>query len=278
MKGCEEMKKLVSPVRGAARLYDIASLPLLDKNSEIRYEGSISKCGDNADWDWGLYKDSNGEWVLMEADGPGCIFNFTQHRYPTSETPEFRFYFDGSDIPQFSITPAEFGTKPPFLKPLADKFIGPDDNGRGPIWVVRSFVPMEFCSHCKVTSTVKLEGSDKALGQGGWGHMKPYTLYFSAKTDIPCTSFGAFKGDRTIANMRVITGNNCGFYMSFSEAQPQTVTIKVAVSPLSVGKAREHLLNSDHIDFQQALDQNRSVWLKYLDRIKIENMQDSRVA
>ena len=106
--------------------------------------------------------------------------------------------------------------------------------------------------------------------QGGWGHMKPYTLYFSAKTDIPCTSFGAFKGDRTIANMRVITGNNCGFYMSFSEAQPQTVTIKVAVSPLSVGKAREHLLNSDHIDFQQALDQNRSVWLKYLDRIKIE--------
>lgn len=179
MKGCEEMKKLVSPVRGAARLYDIASLPLLDKNSEIRYEGSISKCGDNADWDWGLYKDSNGEWVLMEADGPGCIFNFTQHRYPTSETPEFRFYFDGSDIPQFSITPAEFGTKPPFLKPLADKFIGPDDNGRGPIWVVRSFVPMEFCSHCKVTSTVKLEGSDKALGQGGWGHIT-YQLYDSA--------------------------------------------------------------------------------------------------
>lgn len=180
MKGCEKMRKLAVPSRGAARLYDIASLPLLDKNSEIRYEGSISKSGDNADWDWGLYKDENGEWVLMEADGPGCIFNFTQHRYPTSEIPEFRFYFDGSDTPQFKITPSEFGLKSPFLKPLADKFIGPDDNGRGPIWVVRSFVPMEFRSHCKVTSSIKLEGSDKALGQGGWGHIT-YQLYNSAE-------------------------------------------------------------------------------------------------
>lgn len=173
------MKKIAAPARGAERLYNIAALPVIDKSSEIRYEGSISKCGDNADWDWGLYEDSNGEWVLMEADGPGCIFNFTQHRYPTSEVPEFRFYFDGSDTPQFRITPAEFGTKPPFMKPLADKFVGPDDNGRGPIWVVRSFVPMEFLAHCKVTSTVKLEGADKALGQGGWGHIT-YQLYDSA--------------------------------------------------------------------------------------------------
>ena len=171
------MKK-EKPARGYARIFDIASLPLIDNTAEIRFEGSISKTGDNADWDWGMYTDENGEWVLMEADGPGCIYNFTQHRYPTSEVPVFRFYFDKSETPQFEIIPEEFGKKPPFIKPFADKFVGPEDNGRGPIWVVRSFVPMEFRSHCKVTSSIKLEGAEKDKGQGGWGHIT-YHLYDS---------------------------------------------------------------------------------------------------
>ncbi len=185
------MGNCIKAARGIKRLTDISSLPVLDNNSFIKYEGSISKCGDNADWDWGMYTDENGEWVLMEVDGPGCIYNFTQHRYPTSAVPTFRFYFDNSATPQFEIKPSEFGVKYPFIKPLADKFVGPDDNGRGPIWVVRSFVPMEFTTHCKVTSDIKLEGADKALGQGGWGHIT-YHMYdspeglstFSDKLDI----------------------------------------------------------------------------------------------
>ena len=168
------------PARGKERLACWDLLPLTDTFSDIRYEGSISKCGDNADWDWGLYQDENGEWVLLEASGPGCIFNFTQHRYPTSKVPVFRFYFDHSPIPQFEITPEEFGKKAPFLSPLADIFIGPEDEGRGPIWVVRSFVPMEFTAHCKVTSSIRLEGADKAKGEGGWGHIT-YQLYDSAE-------------------------------------------------------------------------------------------------
>lgn len=170
----------VKRARGLVRLTEITSLPIIDIGSEIKYEGSISKCGDNADWDWGMYEDENGEWVLMEADGPGCVFNFTQHRYPTSEVPVFRFYFDNSTKPQFEIIPEQFGKKAPFIKPLADIFVGPEDNGRGPIWVVRSFVPMEFRTHCKVTSSIKLEGADKEKGEGGWGHVM-YHLYDSAE-------------------------------------------------------------------------------------------------
>ncbi|HJD23264.1 MAG TPA: DUF2961 domain-containing protein [Firmicutes bacterium] len=166
--------------RGVARLTGLSALPVLDDSARIGYEGSISKQGDNADWDWGLYTDERGEWVLMEVDGPGCLFNFTQHRYPTSETPVFRFYFDHADEPQFSITPEEFGAKAPFLRPLADQYIGPEENGRGPIRVVRSFVPMEFTTHCKITSSVKLEGAEKAKGQGGWGHVT-YQLYPDAE-------------------------------------------------------------------------------------------------
>lgn len=166
--------------RGAARLIMPEALPLLDKYADIQYEGSIAKCGDNGDFDWGMYTDEKGEWVLMEADGPGCLYNFTQHRYPTSQVPVFRFYFDGAEEPQFTIIPAEFGTKYPFVSPLADKYEGPEDNGVGPIWVVRSFVPMEFRTHCKVTSSLRLEGYEKAAGGGGWGHVL-YHTYESAE-------------------------------------------------------------------------------------------------
>lgn len=227
--------KITKPMRGAKRLLGIAELPLIDNYSEIKYEGSISKLGDNADWDWGLYQDEKGEWVLMEADGAGCIFNFTQHRYPTSEVPTFNFYFDNSNTPQFSITPAEFGTKPPFLKPLADKFVGPEDNGRGPIWVVRSFVPMEFCKHCKVTSTIKLEGADKALLQGGWGHIT-YQLYdnaeglktFNAADDLTELALKyeknlGLKGEETITNEKTNIAPNEKFKIAHISGK-QTIT------------------------------------------------------
>ena len=148
-------------------------LPFLKDGVQVHYEGSIDKRGGNADWDWWLYQDERGEWVLFDVDGPGCIYNFVQHRYPVSPEPTFRFYFDGEAEPRFEITPKEFGRKPPLVEPLAAIFVG-DDNppqGRGPIWVVRSFVPMPFARSCRVTSTVKLQGNDRSLGEGGWGHI-----------------------------------------------------------------------------------------------------------
>ena len=164
-------QELTGPLYGLDRMLYPQSVPLIDRSSTIGYEGSMARIGDNSDWDWELYQDENGEYVLFEVDGPGCIFNFTQHRYPTSEEPTFNFYFDGASEPQFSIKQSEFGTKAPFLSPLSDIYEGPPEGGRGPIWVIRSFVPMMFSEHAKITSTVKLEGNDKALGQGGWGHV-----------------------------------------------------------------------------------------------------------
>lgn len=146
-------------------------LPLLRDGVRVQYEGSIDKQGANADWDWWLYRDGQGEWVLLDVEGPGCIYNFVQHRYPTSEEPEFKFYFDGESDPRFTIRHSEFGMKHPFIRPLADQYIGPEDYGRGPIRVVRSFVPMPFRKACRITSSVKLEGFSKDKGDGGWGHV-----------------------------------------------------------------------------------------------------------
>lgn len=147
------------------------TLPVPKTDCRTHYEGSIDKTGKNADWDWSLYQDAQGEWVLFEHFGPGCIYNFVQHRYPDCPEPEFRFYFDGESSPRFTIRHSQFGEKYPFVEPLASRYIGPIDHGRGPIRVVRSFLPMPFAVSVKITSTVKLEGCDRTKGEGGWGHV-----------------------------------------------------------------------------------------------------------
>lgn len=159
---------------GLANMMRLERLPFLKDHIQVHYEGSIDKQGGNADWDWQLYQEGD-EWVLFDVEGPGCIYNFVQHRYPDSEEPVFRFYFDGSAEPQFEIRPPEFGKKAPFIEPLAAIYQGPHDNGRGPIWVIRGFVPMPFRTSCRVTSSVRLEGFDRALGHGGWGHITYHT-------------------------------------------------------------------------------------------------------
>ncbi len=165
-------------IYGKDALTDLLSLPLRRTGVSVHYEGSIDKQGGNADWDWFMYQDPdrNNEWVIFDVVGAGCIYNFVQHRYPVSEEPTFRFYFDGETEPRFTIRHSEFGEKYPFVEPLASRYIGPIDHGRGPIRVVRSFVPMPFSKSCRITSDVRLEGFDKALGQGGWGHVIYHTF------------------------------------------------------------------------------------------------------
>lgn len=162
------MASTTPPSRGLANLERFDLLPALRDGVQVRYEGSIDKQGFNADWDWWLYREGR-EWVIFDVDGPGCIYNFVQHRYPESEEPTFRFYFDGEETPRFEIKPSEFGTKPPFVRPLADAYLGPEDNGRGPIRVVRSFVPMPYAKSCRITTDLRLKGPNK--GDGGWGHV-----------------------------------------------------------------------------------------------------------
>lgn len=157
-------------------------LPVPKNHCRAHYEGSIDKLGGNADWDWNLYQDHNGEWVLFEHLGPGCIYNFVQHRYPSCEEPTFRFYFDDEELPRFTIRHSEFGEKYPFVEPLASRYIGPYDHGRGPIRVVRSFVPMPFKKSCRITSDICLEGCERTKNQGGWGHVIFHS--YDSDTDI----------------------------------------------------------------------------------------------
>lgn len=183
----------IGVARGARRLTDIAAIPVYDAGASIRYAGSIASGGGNDDWDWGEVQDENGEWILMEDDGPGCIYNFTQHRGETAEVPTFRFYLDGATKPQYEIVPKEFGAKPPFYAPLAGAFLG-TDRWKNPFRIVRSFVPMEYRKSIRVTSTVKLRGRAPA---GGWGHVVWHRYNSADGLD----GFDAGRGAKALADL-----------------------------------------------------------------------------
>ena len=183
----------IACARGARRLTDLAALPVYDAGASIHYAGSISPSGGNDDWNWGEVQDERGEWILMEDDAPGCLYNFTQHRGETVEVPTFRFYFDGATEPQFEIKPKEFGIKPPFLAPLADAFCS-QDHGKRPFRIVRSFLPMEYRRSVKVTSTVKLRGHSPV---GGWGHV----LWHRYTSADGLATFDAARDARPLADL-----------------------------------------------------------------------------
>lgn len=151
-------------------------LPFLRPDVTVGYEGSIDKVGNNADWDWWLYRDeTSGEWVLLDIDGPGCLLNFVIHHSLAHSDPLFRFYFDGADTPAFEIRQSEFGSKAPFLDPLAG-YYAPNPEGMDPrlmemkFRIVRAFVPMAFRKGCRITSSVHLDGNTANQTGGGWGH------------------------------------------------------------------------------------------------------------
>ncbi|MHB1462391.1 MAG: DUF2961 domain-containing protein [Armatimonadota bacterium] len=233
---------------GLDRLSNLEQLPYLQTDTRVHYEGSIDKQGGNADWDWWLYQDAQNEWVLLDVTGPGCLYNFVQHRYPTSPEPTFRFYFDGEKTPRFEIKQSEFGKKPPFVEPLSAIYQGIDDNGRGPIWVIRSFVPMAFRKGCKVTSSVMLEGPDKAKKQGGWGHIM-YHSYpsaegittFTGKEDYSslislCQNLGKdpkpATGNSVVSNTRSIKPGQSGVLFE-KQAEGSISAIKLSITNFS---------------------------------------------
>ncbi len=168
-------------LRGLERLKSPAALPYMDMGAVTGYCGSISRIGDNADWDWCLYQDKKGEYVIFEVDGAGCVYNFTQHRFPTSEEPTFRFYVDNSDTPVLELSQSQF-----WNLSLGGVYDGPESGGAGPIWVVRNFRPMPFTKHFKITSSLELKGGLKKEGEGGWGHVT-YTLYDTPRDITPYT-------------------------------------------------------------------------------------------
>ena len=134
---------------------------------------------------WGRRRAGGRKCHIVNCFGPGGGVVFCEgragsgavdgHRGETVEVPVFRFYFDGEKTPRLTVRPRDFGNIAELPKPLADAFCA--EEHKRPFRIVRSFVPMEYRTGCRITSSIALRGKSP---NGGWGHVM-YHHYDSAE-------------------------------------------------------------------------------------------------
>jgi hypothetical protein len=109
---------------------------------------SHNKKGLNGDENWPLYKDRNGDDVIFDASGPGCV----KSMWGTNFDPDaiLKFYFDGEKKPQYSISYIDFfkGGHPLFPSPLVS-YERRGHWGTKP-FAGNSFVPIPFENSLKI--------------------------------------------------------------------------------------------------------------------------------
>jgi hypothetical protein len=150
----QQVKRKISFTDMLWRIVDLKNLPLIEdgvKCAQFSSYDRASKSPDEPNWgankDWGNYIriEENGEAVMAEIDGSGCIVRI----WSANPQGKIRFYLDGSEKPlEFEFQQLFKGDFEPFLSPLCGY------HGRG----ANCYLPIPFAKRCKVTA-------DKPHGQ-----------------------------------------------------------------------------------------------------------------
>lgn len=107
--------------------FRISLLPFLRTGMQTHQFSSYDRAGDNYDWEYfPIYTDTNGECVIFDAMGPGCLYRLHMniwHNAPIYKGIRIRFYFDGEAKPRIDMDVSKFfSTNNPlgiFQPPLA---------------------------------------------------------------------------------------------------------------------------------------------------------------
>lgn len=131
---------------------DLTALPFLYDNVQSYYVSSYDRTGGNDDGFRGtysqLYVQDNGEHVIFEEDGPGCVYNlwFTGDDMRL-HWGKIRIYVDGQEQAVFEAPNDKLflGECPPFVEPLVAESFN-SSGGFG------SSAPIPFQKHLKITT------------------------------------------------------------------------------------------------------------------------------
>jgi hypothetical protein len=175
---------------------NLSDIFFLYPNVESHYISSYDRTGGNDDGFKGtysaLYIDDNGEHVIFEDDGPGCIYNiwFTG-RSGKKRTPQWgkiRFYFDKEKSPRIEYEAADFfsGLNPPFVFPLVThEYISSGG--------FSSSVPLPFKEHLKITTETR----------AGF-----YNIYYQLYKNVNIVSWTGQEDYRHLINLFNCSGND----------------------------------------------------------------------
>lgn len=130
------------------------------------------------------------------------------------------------------------------------------------------------CMGGKVHQVASDAIAGEASFKGGWGYENPYTIYFYAQFDREIQDAGVWQ-DKTIypGQKEIVVADSLAFfgaYATFQIQQNEKVRVKVAISYLSVEKAKENLQEIPHWNFDQTRHQADSIWNNYLSRIDVQ--------
>jgi hypothetical protein len=137
-----------SPV-GAEALSALDRLPLLTLDAMSRHASSYDRTFNNVDYGNALGTDSVGDWVLMDARGPGCVYRIWFTGF--SALTAIHVYFDDEATARIDMPLATFfgGGSAPFTAPLVF-----DDTASSGGFV--SYLPLSYAKSIRITATPDL--------------------------------------------------------------------------------------------------------------------------
>ncbi|WP_158826909.1 GH92 family glycosyl hydrolase [Mucilaginibacter lacusdianchii] len=125
-------------------------------------------------------------------------------------------------------------------------------------------------SEIEIRSNTEITGYNRV--SGGWNIGAPFTVYFYAQFNTPAESFGTWKsGTKHPGNkMEYDSGEPVGAWFSFNKNAPQQVEVRVGISFISIGKAKENFQKeAAGLTFEQAVAKAKAEWDSYLGRMEI---------
>ena len=131
-------------------------------------------------------------------------------------------------------------------------------------------------SEVRILSNSTVEGYTRV--RGGWNEGEAYTVYFYAELDTPAKSFGTWKGNSIMPNTdnQFDSGEKTGAYFAYSTSENQKIKMRVGISYISCGKAKENLTQITSWDFNTIHSQAVSKWNNILGKIELVGNEEDK--
>jgi len=125
-------------------------------------------------------------------------------------------------------------------------------------------------SEVTVLSDTEIQGYQRI--RGGWNYSEAFTVYFYAKFDTPCESFGTWKDGKLYPGVAAQSDSNtkCGAYFTFNTKGHKTIRAKVGISYMGCNKARENASEIASWDIEDTHSAAVKEWNDILSQVALE--------
>lgn len=129
-------------------------------------------------------------------------------------------------------------------------------------------------SEVRILSDTEIEGYTRV--RNGWNFSAAYTVYFHAKFDRPAKAFGTWKENDVAPEVKSQTDNNseCGAWFTFDTKENEKVKVKVGISYMGYGKARENAGELTSWDIEDTHRKAAEAWNGILSRVDVETKDE----